>query len=68
MSTNNVQIVHQKCIELHKFVPIFLKFSGGPPDPLSLVLAKDVLKEITKIFILLKLALQVFGTTFSVKR
>ena len=34
MNTNIVLSVHQKCLELHNFVPIFLKFSGGgPPDP-----------------------------------
>ena len=43
MSTNIVQSVHQKCLELHNFVPIFLKFSGGgPPDPFLLVMSKDV--------------------------
>ena len=35
MSTNIVQSVHQKCLELHNFVPIVLIFfsGGGPPDP-----------------------------------
>ena len=43
MSTNIVQSVHQKCLELHNFVPIFLKiFWGGPQTPFSLVLSNDV--------------------------
>ena len=44
MSTNIVQRVHQKCLELHNFVPIFLKKILGedPQTPLSRVLSKDV--------------------------
>ena len=38
MSTNIVQSVHQKCLELHDFVPFFLKLFWGrtprtPPPP-----------------------------------
>ena len=36
MGKTTVQSVYQKCLELHNFVLIFLKFSGGgPPDPPS---------------------------------
>ena len=35
--TDIVQSAYKKCSELHGFVPIFLKFSGGgPPPPLHM--------------------------------
>ena len=33
MSTNIVQSVHQKCLELHNCVPIFLKIRWGGLQP-----------------------------------
>ena len=63
-----------KCLSevfrMAQFCTYFLKknFGGGPPDPLSLLLSKDVLLRNEDIFILLKWALQVFGTNLSVKK
>ena len=38
-STNIVQSVHQKCLEWHNFVPIFLKFFWGrtPRPPVTCI-------------------------------
>ena len=70
MSTNIVQSVLQKCLELHNFVPIFLKIFWGstPRPPFHLYFLRMCFKKL-RHFYMLKRTLQVFRyRPFSLKK
>ena len=56
MSTNIEQRVHQKCLELHTFVPILLKkkFWGRTPRPPFHVVCLRICFKKLRTFVLLK--------------
>ena len=70
MSTNIVQSVHQKCLELHNLVSIFLILflREDPQHPHSPVLSKDVFKEIIIFYTVKMSPTSVLVPSFLVKK